>query len=60
MPLIADLETMMPHLRDTLAEGRRGDAAPAHYDGMERWRGWAPVTRAAVAGANRSRAEPVG
>jgi NAD+ synthetase len=35
MPLIADLETMMPHLRDTLA---RVDAGTPHllaYDGME-------------------------
>jgi hypothetical protein len=35
MPLIADLETMMPHLRDTLAKLDAGTPHLLAYDGME-------------------------
>ena len=35
MPLIADLETMMPHLRDTLARLDAGTPHLLSYDGME-------------------------
>jgi NAD+ synthase (glutamine-hydrolysing) len=35
MPLIADLETMMPHLRDTLAKVDAGTPHLLSYDGME-------------------------
>ncbi|MDF2775530.1 MAG: NH(3)-dependent synthetase [Geminicoccaceae bacterium] len=35
MPLIADLETMMPHLRDTLAKLDAGSPHLLSYDGME-------------------------
>ncbi|MBW8770136.1 MAG: NAD+ synthase [Gemmatimonadetes bacterium] len=35
MPLIADLETMMPHLRDTLAKVDVGAPHILTYDGME-------------------------
>jgi NAD+ synthetase len=35
MPLIADLETMMPHLRDTLAKVEAGTPHLLTYDGME-------------------------
>ena len=35
MPLIADLETMMPHLRDTLAKLDAGTPHLLSYDGME-------------------------
>ena len=35
MPLIADLETMMPHLRDTLAKVDAGTPHLLAYDGME-------------------------
>ena len=35
MPLIADLETMMPHLRDTLARVDAGTPFILSYDGME-------------------------
>src|SRR4051812_3325602 len=35
MPLIADLETMMPHLRDTLAKVDAGTPHILAYDGME-------------------------
>ena len=55
MPLLADLETMMPHLRDTLAKRRRGHAAPA---GLRRHGGAGRIDgrSGAVAGA-RSRGE---
>ena len=35
MPLIADLETMMPHLRDTLTKVDAGTPHLLSYDGME-------------------------
>ena len=35
MPLIADLETMLPHLRDALAKVDTGAAHPLEFDGME-------------------------
>ena len=71
MPLIADLETMMPHLRDTLA---RVDAGTPHllaYDGMEALAetmgvpgDGKPIRQSKAAGAGRSvcvvRAEPAG
>jgi NAD+ synthetase len=49
MPLIADLETMMPHLRDTLAKVDAGAPHILTYDGMEALAGVPEDDRAAVA-----------
>jgi len=57
MPLIADLETMMPHLRDTLAKLDAGTPHLLAYDGMDALAESmgapveGPADRAAAAGA---------
>jgi NAD+ synthetase len=54
MPLIADLETMMPHLRDAIAKVEAGTPHLLSFDGMEATAGdagMAPTARATTAPA---------
>ncbi len=44
MPLIADLETMLPHLRDTMAKVDAGAPHVLAFDGMEKIGGTADVS----------------
>jgi NAD+ synthase (glutamine-hydrolysing) len=55
MPLIADLETMMPHLRDTLARVDAGAPYILTYDGMEALAG---IPDAAAAGEESPKGLP--
>jgi len=52
MPLIADLETMLPHLRDALAKVDAGAPHLLSYDGMEQ------TESTAVASSSRSESPP--
>ena len=61
MPLLADLETMLPHLRDTLARLDAGTPHLLSYDGMEALAEsmGAPATRRRNAVTGRSRTPSV-